>query len=101
MELHKNKLHKNPQALTRIIDSNAVVIFLSDESDSSLKRDVYIFNATGSRIWDLINGKNNIAEITRKLYPEYNLTLQKLKQQINKFVSKLNENRLIDNATGE
>ena len=96
MGINKYKLSKNPETLTRIIDSNAVVIFLSDDYDDNLKREVYIFNNTGTRIWDLINGKNNLKQIVHKIYGEYDLTLQKAKEQINKFINKLIENKLIN-----
>lgn len=100
MELNKNKLYRNPEALTRIIDSNAVVIFLSDDYDESLKREVYIFNDTGTRIWELINGGNTAEDIARKLCLEYTLTLQEAIKYTDKFKEKLTKNKLINNCTG-
>ena len=101
MDINKNKLYRNPEALTRIIDSNAVVIFLSDDYDESLKREVYIFNDTGTIIWELINEENNIDGIVKKICLEYELTPQKATGYIEKFVEKLTEAKLINNFIGE
>jgi len=98
---NKIKLHKNQAVLTKIIDSNAVVFFLSDEYDDSLKREVYIFNDTGTKIWEFINGKNNLEDILRKVCLEYDTTLQEAEEHIKKFIDKLVEKKLIINPLTE
>ena len=90
------KLCKNPEILTRIIDANAVVIFL-DDNDDTLNRDVYIFNDTGTRIWELINEGNTTQEIARKLSSEYDLPLKQAGAFVIKFAKKLSDKKLINN----
>ena len=91
-----NFVQKNPKVLTRIIDSNAVAIFLSDNYDDSFKKEVYIFNETGTRIWELIDGRNNMADIAKKIYSEYNLTLEEANQCVKKNLDKLAKAMLIN-----
>ncbi len=96
MECNKDKLEKNPQILTRIVDSNAIAILLSDDYDEALKREAYIFNDTGTVIWELINGELNTEDIAKKISLEYEITLQEAEECVKKFVQKLAERRLIN-----
>ena len=96
MEITKSQLRKNPATLTRVIDSNAVVIFLSDNYDDSLKKEVYIFNDTATEIWNLIDGRKSIRQIARAILPGYDSPPKKIQESVVKFVDKLMENRLIE-----
>ena len=96
-----NSLQKNPKVLTRIIDSNAVAIFLSDDYDDSLRREVYIFNKTGTKIWELIDGKNNIVDIAEKIYSEYELPLEHANKCVKEMVDRLAKAMLINISAEE
>lgn len=97
MVIDKSTLYRNPAALTRIIDSNAVVIFISDDYDEDLKREVYIFNGAGTLIWELINEKKNVEEIIKKICLEYDITPLKAAGYVKKFIDKLSKRRLLNN----
>lgn len=97
MGYDKNKPDKNGGILTRIISSNAVAIFLNDDYDESLKREVYIFNETGTRIWELINGKHSLKDIAKKVCAEYDTAPRGVEKDIKEFVDRLAERRLIVN----
>lgn len=96
MELIKKKIYKNPTALTKIIDSNAIVILLNDEYDDSFKREVYCFNETGTIIWELIDEEKSLENITKKIYSEYDLNSQEIADCVEKFLNKLSEKKLIN-----
>ena len=94
MDTH-TKLFKNSGTLTRIIDANAIVIFVND-NDDSLNKDVYIFNDTGTRVWELINAGSTVEEIVKKLCFEYEIASEEAIKYVKKFTENLAEKKLIN-----
>lgn len=65
----KTILKKNKNIITRKIEDETILMPLyktSKEIDC-----IYTLNEAGARVWDLINGKRNLAKIKAMLLKEY------------------------------
>lgn len=63
MEL-KDVLKHNEDFICRIVDGEAVLM-------SPLGDGLHIFNEVGTRIWELVDGKNTVEDIANQIYQEY------------------------------
>lgn len=73
---------KHPDAASRVYGQDALIVL---PGSSSFK----ILNPTGSRIWDLIDGKKTLEEIARVIEREYDVSYDKALEDVRDFTSEL------------
>ncbi len=94
MELLNKIPKKNNEKLAwRVIDGEAVVIPLENQSEEGEKLD--IFNETATKIWELIDGKNTIKDIIKKIIDEYDIKPDEAQSQIKKLISEMSAKKVI------
>lgn len=70
------------QVAARIIDDQAVVV-LADSGE------VNVFNAVGTRIWELIDGSHTLQQIAESIHSEYDVTPEQALQDVLEFAQML------------
>ncbi len=84
---------KNTELAWRVIDSETVIIPLDEQTSDSEK--INFLNETGTRIWELIDGKNSIKDIVVKIVKEYEIEGAEAEKEVMDFVKKLERKNLV------
>ena len=79
---------KSDNIASRILDGEAVVIL-------PLESLVYTFDPVGTRIWELINGKNKIANIVDAIQNEYEVDPDVAEQDTIDFINELVSKKML------
>ena len=79
---------KSSSAAYQIIDGEAVIILPSEQM-------VNVLNPVGSRIWDLSNGRKNIAEIAEILAHEFDVSYETALKDAIEFTGDLAEKNVM------
>lgn len=82
-------LKKNPDIVSRTIEDETILMPLYRSSQEI--NCIYTLNEAAARIWGLINGKNNVGSIKKKLMAEYEVTEKEMDIQMQKFIDDLLE----------
>lgn len=78
----------HPQVASRIIDDQAVVV-LADSGE------VNVFNAVGTRVWELIDGTRTLQQIADMITSEYETTPEQALRDVQEFMQALVEAKAI------
>lgn len=70
---------KSEKIASRIIDSEAIIVLLE-------KQQTIILNEVGSYIWEIIDGKRNISELTQIISSEFDITYEEALNDIVEFI---------------
>ncbi|MFA5410501.1 MAG: PqqD family protein [Candidatus Omnitrophota bacterium] len=81
---------KSTDTASRIIEGQAVVIHLKKQP-----AEINIFNQTGTRVWELLDGKRTIEEIVREIYEEFEISRGEAFAEVAKFILNLGKKDLI------
>ena len=84
---------KNPELAWRIIDNETIIIPLDEQTADFEKME--LLNDTATRIWELIDGKNNLKKIIEKICEEYEVEKLEAEKEVLSFVNKLEKKNLI------
>ena len=84
---------KNTELVWRVIDGETVIIPLDEQTSDSEK--ISFLNETGTRIWELIDGKNSIKDIVVKIVKEYEIEEKEAEKEVVSFVENLKNRNLI------
>lgn len=84
---------RNSELAWRIIDEEAVIIPLDEQSPDSEK--INFLNETATRIWELIDDKNSIRDIITQILKEYEITKEQAEKEVISFIKKLEKKKLI------
>lgn len=84
---------KNTELAWRVIDSETVIIPLDEQTSDSEK--INFLNETGTRIWELIDGKNSIKDIVVMIVKEYEIDEEEGKKEVINFIKKLERKNLV------
>ena len=79
---------KSPQTASRLIDNEAVIV-VPQESE------VKVLNESGSRIWELIDGKRDIRQIAEQISGEFEVPPEQALKDITGFVRELLKKQLV------
>ena len=86
--MQENKvLSKNPNAITRTIEGETILLPLyrsSDEIDC-----IYTLNKTASEVWNLIDGKKTLTEIKKRVLKKFDTTPEEVDKEMQKFLKDL------------
>jgi hypothetical protein len=91
-------LNKSYRSSTEIIKreiGNETILVPIRKSAEELDS-IYTVNEIAARIWDLMDGKKTVAEIKKTLLNDYDVTLEELDRDVEEFISKLLNERLIE-----
>lgn len=80
---------KSTQTASRIIDNQAVIIVLNQQKS-------LILNSTGSRIWELIDGKRNVEEIASLISKEFACRVETALADVEEFLKDLSREKAIE-----
>lgn len=86
--------NKNTELAWRVIDGEAVIIPLDEQTKDSEKID--FMNPTGTRIWEFIDGKNTIKQIIDKILEEYEIEQKDAQKEVVSFIKKLKSKKLVE-----
>ena len=81
-------LTRNPATAWRVIEGEAVILSL----DTKVFRGL---NAVGSRVWELIDGRNSVDEIVKVIVPEFDVTRERAAADVGAFVQQLLDKGLV------
>ena len=84
---------KNTELAWRIIDNETVIIPLDEQTSDSEK--INFLNETGTRIWELIDGKNSIKDIVVRIVKEYEIEEKEAEKEVVSFIKKLGRRNLV------
>jgi len=84
---------KNKNLAWRVIDGEAVIIPLTEQSEEG--ETINILNQTATRIWELCNSKNQVKDIIDSLSQEYDAEEALVICQVERTMNELLEKRLI------
>lgn len=88
-------LKKNPDIVSRTIEDETILMPIYKTSDEI--NCIYTLNDVAARIWQLIDGKRNIAKIKTTLLKEFEVTQKELDKELDKFLKDLIEIKAIKN----
>ena len=86
-------LKKNPDMVSRTIEDETILMPLYKTSDEI--NCIYTLNDVAARIWELIDGKRNLAQIKKKLSEEFEATEKEMDKELNKFLEDLHKVKAI------
>lgn len=75
-------VHKNDKTASRIIDGQAVIMTLEDNT-------LHTLNDTGSRIWELCDGQRTIGDIAKVIHDGYMIDYDEGRKHCESFVQDL------------
>ena len=81
-------LTRSPATAWRVIEGEAVILSL----DTKVFRGL---NAVGSRVWELIDGRNGMDEIVEVIVREFDVTRERAVAAVGAFVQQLIEKGLV------
>jgi tRNA uridine 5-carbamoylmethylation protein Kti12 len=82
-------LEKNADIVSRVIDDETILMPIYKTSDEA--NYIYSLNKVAARIWELIDGKRNLAKIKKILLEEFDTTEKALNKELDKFLKELKE----------
>lgn len=81
-------LAKSPRTAWRLIEGEAVILSM----DTKVLRGL---NPVGSRVWELIDGRRSVSEITELIVSEFEVTPGQAGEDVRGFVGELLEKGLV------
>lgn len=57
---------------------------------------VMTFNSVGAEIFNLLDGANSVDDIVNKIAEEYNVPVERVREDVEKLIIKMKEHNLID-----
>ncbi len=89
MEIDKNTIPKqDADIISRIVDNEAVLVMPQ-------KGKVKVLNEVGAAIWELVDGKRSIFQITNEVCEQFNIDFATAEEDTLKFIADLTEKGLI------
>ena len=80
---------KRSDAKDKIIDGKAIIINLESGS-------YFLLNETGSRLWQLLDGKRNVKEIVKKIHSEFEAEQHIIEKDVSELIAKLEKEGLVE-----
>ncbi len=84
---------KDSKVIFRIIDDQTMAIRIDDKPVG--RDNVYVFNSTGTRIWELLDGKKSTGEIVQIICNEFEIDYKEAKKEVIEFIIDLLKKHLI------
>ena len=85
---------RSPSVVTRKTGNEYVLVPVADNIADM--NSVYTLNETGSFLWELIDGENNIEDMIEALIREYDIDEQSATNDVFEFISEMHEYLIIN-----
>ena len=82
-------LRKNPTVVTRVILDETILLPVYKSSTEI--NCIYTLNKVASRVWEMIDGKKNIAVIKKLVLKEFDTTPRESEKELEKLLGELKE----------
>jgi len=89
----KTVIRKNPNMVTRVIADETVLLPIYKTSEEI--NCIYTLNKVASRVWELFDGRRDVAEIERRILKEFDSTPVEVDRELNKLLKELEEIKAI------
>ncbi len=83
---------KNPDAVYRIYDGEAVVVLPGEAGDAAERKHL---NQVGTLIWDRIDGRATLGDLVEAVVQEYKVAPEEAERDILEFIESLRMQRLV------
>jgi len=83
-----NIYQKNKEIEYNILDDEVVIL-------TPKKSEFFSLNKTGTKIFQLINGKNDVKTIIKRISKDFNLKEEKAKKDVIEFLNQLKEKNIL------
>ncbi|MBU4589631.1 MAG: PqqD family protein [Candidatus Omnitrophica bacterium] len=93
MNLANRRFCKNPDHISRVVDNQAIIVLTKATLSTTEK--FFVLNDTGSRVWDLLDGRGGIGHIVRTICKEFDIAEKKAEEDTLEFFEELLKNGLI------
>jgi hypothetical protein len=78
---------KNPDMVTRVIEGETIILPLFKSSEAI--NCIYTLNRSGSKVWELIDGKKTLGSIKKTLKNEFATSAKDFEKQLDAFLGDL------------
>ncbi len=86
-------LKKNPDIVCRTIEDETILMPIYKTSDEI--NCIYTLNKVAARIWELIDGRQNLGKIKKTLLEEFDASKKDLDKELEKFLKDLKKIKAI------
>jgi len=80
-------VRKNPNVVTRVIGDETVLLPIYKNNMEA--NCIYTLNKPASRLWEIFDGKKDLAEIKREILEEFGSAPDEVDKELNKIVKEL------------
>jgi hypothetical protein len=88
MSLHNQYPLKSSQTASRIIEGEAVII-------TPQNNEVKVLNEVGSRIWDLLDGRLDMKEVSSVISDEFEVSFDQALEDTTEFIDELLQRKMV------
>ena len=85
----KEILRKNSNMVTRVIDEETIILPIYRTSDEI--NCIYTLNRVASRVWEMLDGKKNIASLKKQIMQEFDTNVREVDKELGKLLADLKE----------
>ena len=87
MKLQNRCYQKDPNIVSRKIANEFILVPIRNKVGDL--KSIYTLNEVAARIWELIDGKKDIEEITNIILGEFQVSSEEAEQDLGEFIEKL------------
>lgn len=80
---------KSEKVASRIIDGEAIIVLLEKQQN-------IVLNQVGSRIWEIMDGKKNIDELTRTIASEFEVGYDQAIKDVSEFIEDIEKRGAVE-----
>lgn len=84
--------------VTRKIGGEIIIVPITS-GIGDMKDDLYCLNSTGKKIWDNLNGKDDLLHIVKELSEEYDAPFSEIEEDVLGIIEELSIRNLIDKVS--
>ncbi len=88
-DLLETRYERDPNVVSREIAGEQILVPIRKRAVDMAA--LYVLNETGSRVWDLFDGRRTLADVRDVLVQEYDVTLEAAERDLLEIVGQLQE----------
>lgn len=85
---------RSARAKFKIVDGEAMIVYTGDPAST------HVLNQVGTRIWELLDGDRQAADITAQIAAEFEVTPDAAARDVREFLEALGAAAMIEDGTG-
>lgn len=87
MDYKRKRFKKSSQVVERLIDEEVIIVPVN--SNLSRQDSIYNLDASGAKIWQMLNGKNTVAKIIDYMVENMDVAAQQAERDLVEFLNDL------------